>query len=185
MDDWFRAPSQEANGQGWSARLNFHSRWIRTVIAARSRDAAAIEEIYQEVALAVAKQKAEIPVEKVAPWLYRIAVRQALLHRRRLGRQRKLQNNLLRQSNDDGDTKSDPLAWLLSDERQRLVRRAIEQLNAKDAELLMLKYTEDWSYRDLAEHLGVSQSAIETRLFRARQRLRMELVALEVVEAES
>ena len=36
----------------------------------------------------------------------------------------------------------------------------------------MLKYTEDWSYRALAEHLGISESAVETRLHRARGRLR-------------
>ena len=46
----------------------------------------------------------------------------------------------------------------------------------------MLKYTQDWSYRDLAEHLGISQSAVEARLHRARKRLRTVLTALEVVE---
>jgi RNA polymerase sigma-70 factor (ECF subfamily) len=54
----------------------------------------------------------------------------------------------------------------------------------RDAELLMLKYTEDWSYRQLAEHLGVSESAIEARLHRARQRLRTELAAMEIVGTE-
>jgi len=34
----------------------------------------------------------------------------------------------------------------------------------------MLKYAEDWSYHALAEHLGISHSAVEARLHRARQR---------------
>jgi RNA polymerase sigma-70 factor (ECF subfamily) len=55
-------------------------------------------------------------------------------------------------------------------------------LNSKDAELLLLKYTEDWSYHELAAHLGISHSAVETRLHRARQRLRAELIAAEVLE---
>ena len=42
----------------------------------------------------------------------------------------------------------------------------------------MLKYNEDWSYHALAEHLGISHSAVEARLHRARQRLRTELAAL-------
>jgi RNA polymerase sigma factor (sigma-70 family) len=80
-------------------------------------------------------------------------------------------------------TIADPLVWLLADERQQLIRRAVDQLHAKDAELLLLKYTEDWTYHDLVEHLGISHSAVETRLHRARQRLREALIALEVTEA--
>ena len=155
------------------------------MIAARSGDVAAVDEVYQEVALAAVKQTADVPEDKVAPWLYRLAVRQALLYRRRMGRQRRLRRNFALHRPADAEVSLDPLVWLLSDERQQLIRRAMERLNAKDAELLLLKYTEDWSYHDLASHLGVSHSAVETRLHRARQRLRVELVALEVVEAES
>ena len=155
------------------------------MIAARSGDVAAVDEVYQEVALAAVKQTADVPEDKVAPWLYRLAVRQALLYRRRMGRQRRLRRNFALHRSADAEVSLDPLVWLLSDERQQLIRRAMERLNAKDAELLLLKYTEDWSYHDLASHLGVSHSAVETRLHRARQRLRVELVTLEVVEAES
>ena len=186
MTNGHRSPAgRDAGGQAWSARLTAHARWLKTVIAARSGDISAVDEVYQEVSLAAVRQMVEIPEHKVAPWLYRLAVRQALLHRRRLGRQRRLRRNFALQRSADADASLDPLAWLLSDERQQLIRRAMERLNAKDAELLLLKYTEEWSYHDLASHLGVSHSAVETRLHRARQRLRVELVALEVVEAKS
>lgn len=182
---------REAGGSVWSARLARHARWLRTVIAARAGDVSAVDEIYQEVSLAVVRQ-ATVPLEgavvseeSVAPWLYRVAVRQALLYRRGLGRQRRLKRSFAVDRSAETDASLDPLVWLLCDERRRLIRRAMERLNAKDSELLLLKYTEDWSYHDLAAHLGVSHSAVETRLHRARQRLRVELVALEVVEAES
>ena len=162
-----------------------HARWLRAVIVARSGDVAAIDEIFQEVALAVTKQKEDLPEDRVAPWLYRIAVRQALLHRRRLGRRKRIQRDYSLRRSSESESSLDPLVWLLSDERQQLVRRAIQRLHAKDAELLMLKYSESWSYHELARHLGVSHSAVETRLHRARQRLRAELVALEVVEVQS
>jgi RNA polymerase sigma factor (sigma-70 family) len=184
MSEWFRTPDETGGGRNWSIRLSIHARWLRTFIAARSGDIEAVDELYQEVALAVLKQKPQVPDESVAPWLYRVAVRQALLHRRRLGRTRRLQNNLVTQRTTGAEDVSDPLTWLLSDERQQLVRRAIQQLSTKDAELLLLKYTEEWSYHELADHLGVSHSAVEARLHRARQRLRAELAALEVVEAD-
>ena len=49
----------------------------------------------------------------------------------------------------------------------------------------MLKYTEDWSYHELAEHLGISHSAVEARLHRARKRLREELTAMDVIEVST
>jgi RNA polymerase sigma-70 factor (ECF subfamily) len=77
---------------------------------------------------------------------------------------------------------SDPLVWVLADERRRQVRVAIKRLPPRDSEILLLKYTEDWSYHQLAARLGVSHSAVETRLHRARARLRSELMALDISE---
>ena len=54
----------------------------------------------------------------------------------------------------------------------------------RDAEILLLKYTEDWSYRQLAGRLGITESAVEARLHRARLRLRAELASLEVIEVK-
>lgn len=182
MSDGRRTAGREADAGDWPARLAVHARWLQTVILARSGDPGATDEIYQEVVLAVIRQHPDVAEQKIAPWLYGLAVRQSLLHRRRLGRQRKLRQRLRVDSPVETDDSLDPLIWLLADERQQLIRRAVEQLHAKDAELLLLKYTEDWTYHDLAAHLGISHSAVETRLHRARQRLRVALVALEVME---
>ncbi len=79
----------------------------------------------------------------------------------------------------------DPLDWLIQDERKTLIRQALERLPRRDAEILMLKYTENWSYRELAEHLGIGESAIEARLHRARKRLRGMMANTGVIEASS
>ena len=55
---------------------------------------------------------------------------------------------------------------------------------SRDAEILLLKYTEDWSYRQLASRLGITKVAVEARLHRARQRFRAELTNLAVIEVE-
>jgi RNA polymerase sigma-70 factor (ECF subfamily) len=135
------------------------------------------------VAVAAVEQRAPlVDLNKVAPWLYRLAIWQTLLYRRRAGRQRKLAKNYGSRVLTVGPAQatSEPLAWLLSDERQRLVQTALERLSRQDAEVLLLKYSEDWSYRDLAAHLGISESAVEARLHRARCRLRQELANLHV-----
>ena len=71
-----------------------------------------------------------------------------------------------------------PLSWLLHDERRSLVHEALRRLPPRDADLLVLKYAEGWSARELADRLGVKTSAIEARLHRARGRLRAELASL-------
>jgi len=168
--------------------LSRHDRWLRTVVAARVGEPQAVDEVMQEVSLAALAQRSPLQdATKVAPWLYRLAVTQSLLYRRKRGRQRKLTERYAQRVRPaDSDTSvPDPLGWLLADERRQMVRTAMQKLNRRDREILMLKYTENWSYRDLAAHLGVSHSAVEARLHRARGRLRHALAALETVGAES
>jgi RNA polymerase sigma-70 factor (ECF subfamily) len=160
-----------------SAALAVHSQWLRTVLAARGVDRADLDEVMQEVAAAALSGAGQLrDPRKTAPWLYRIAITQALLYRRRVGRRRRL----IERYADTGAATAeavddDPLAWLLAEEQQQFVRQAIAMLPRRDAEILLLKYSEDWTYRQLAEHMGVSPSAVEARLHRARGRLRSAL----------
>jgi RNA polymerase sigma factor (sigma-70 family) len=169
----------------WQATLAKHDRWLRTVVCARLGEPQAVDEVMQEVSVAAVEQKSPLTdPQKVAAWLYRLAVTQSLLYRRKMGRRRKLTDRYARryQPSEEDSREPDPLGWLLAKERQARIRQALARLPRRDAEILLLKYTEDWSYRQLAEHLGISQSAVEARLHRARNRMRKELAALEVVE---
>lgn len=149
--------------------------WLRTVIYARLGGWEGVEDVLQEVALAVLGQKPPTG-RKFKPWLRRVAIRQALLYRRRAGRQRRREETaarLLAESNGDGRVLGrDPLGWLLLEEQTALVHKALSQLPAVDAEILLLKYGEDWTYEQIAEHLGTTQAAVQSRLHRARSRLR-------------
>ena len=169
----------------WQAALAEHDRWLRTVVAARLGEPQAIDEVMQEVALAAVAQKAPLQdAAKVAPWLYRLAVMQSLLYRRKQGRRRKLNDRYAERTRPtERDVRqAEPLEWLLSEERRAMVRVAMQRLPQRDAEILLLKYTQDWNYQAIADHLGISESAIEARLHRARKRLRSELATMNVVE---
>ena len=179
-------PPRSAADIDWQAALAEHGRWLRTVIRARLGEPQAVDEVMQEVSLAAVKQSSPLEdASKVAPWLYRLAVTQSLLYRRKMGRSRKLTDRYAERNRpkEDDNRESDPLDWLLSEERRTKVREAMQRLPKRDAEMLLLKYSENWSYNQLAEHLGISHSAVESRLHRARRKLRIELIALEVVEA--
>ena len=162
----------------WSAVVAEHGRWLRTVVLARLGESQAVDEVLQEVFAAAVRQQAPLADRaKIAPWLYRLAVRQTLLYRRKQGRQRKRIARFAErfQPTVHDSRERDPLEWLLTEERRRMVRTALRKLSRGDGEILLLKYTEDWSYHEIAKRLGVSHSAVETRLHRARARLRAEL----------
>ena len=187
-DDPTQRPNKPPTGHhassmvDWPAVLAQHRRWLRTVVFARVADHAAADDVMQDIAMAAVEKGHQLrDPAKVGPWLYRLAVMAALKYRRRQGRRRKLVDRFTQQVplRDDDDREPDPLDWLLADERKALVRQALEQLPRRDAEILLLKYTEDWSYRQLAEHLGLSTSAVEARLHRARQKMRRVLARLD------
>lgn len=170
----------------WQAALQEHDRWLRTIVYSRLREPAAVDDVMQEVALAAVRESAP-PTDpaKVAPWLYRVAVRQTLIYRRKAGRRRKFKQRYTERAGNDSVSAGNPLDWLLAEERRSLVRRALHSLEARDAEILLLKYTENWSYHQISDHLGISHSAVEARLHRARQRMRAALVDLDVTSANA
>lgn len=163
----------------WQRVLAEHRRWMTTVLLARGVEASAVEDVFQEVSTTVLASGSRLRNPgKVAPWLYRIAVTAALQYRRRVGRRRKLLGRYALRQEESFAQEPDPLDWLLAKEQQQIVRQAIQHLPPRDAEMLLLKYTEDWSYKQLASHLGVSPSAVEARLHRARGKMRKALATV-------
>jgi RNA polymerase sigma-70 factor (ECF subfamily) len=159
-----------------------HGRWLRTVLVARVGDRQVVDDLLQDLAVVVAEKSSSLrDPGKLAPWLYRLAVRAALLHRRRLGRQKRLLARRVERTewHVDGGYEPDPLEWLLAAERKELVAAALRRLPPRDAEILLLKYTEDWTYRELARRLCLSVPAVEARLHRARERMRKALAAVD------
>lgn len=158
--------------------LGIHRRWLETVIRARLGDSHAAEDVLQDLSMAVLRQSNRpTDQEKVAPWLYRIALRKVINHRRYLGRQRRLVEGFARhrEHQECGNEDFSGGHWLMATEQRKDVQTALARINAADRQILMLKYSEGWSYKQLSEHLGISIKTVEYRLLRARDALRDEL----------
>ena len=114
----------------WPAVLASHDRWLRTVVYARVGEAQAVDEVMQEVSLAAVRQQAPInDVEKITPWLYRLAVTHSLLYRRKQGRRRKLIDRFVQRTQPtEYDRETDPLEWLLAKERKEQIRKAMKRM---------------------------------------------------------
>ena len=171
----------------WSAALAAHGRWLRTVVIARLGEPQAADEVMQELSLAVIKQSAPLAdASKLAPWLYRLAVRQALLYRRARGRQRKLAGSYADHVRP-GEYEHDPTirwrgCWRTSGacwcgRRSLGFRRATRRYCCSSTRRTGVIATWQITWASAIR-------AVEARLHRARGRLRRELAAFEVFEVQ-
>ncbi len=99
-------------------------------------------------------------------WLFRIARNSSLDHLRR----RSWRRILIPWEPRHGEVAAP--ARGIEDGRLAQVERALTRLPVDQRELILLMRENDWSYGDLARITGVSATAVKSRLFRARSRLR-------------
>ncbi len=147
------------------------------MVRSRLNEPDAVDDVMQNIALAIVKQcHALEEITRIGAWLYQIALRQVLMYRRSAGRHRKM---LKRAGGElDAVTSSmvhSPTDHVIAAELQQNVQRALAELSELDRQILLLKYTENWSYRQLAEHLGVREDTVEYRLLKARKNLKQQL----------
>lgn len=160
--------------------MQAHKGWLASILYARLRDPHAVEDVLQETALAASRQpQLAMDHEGICKWLYRVAIRQALLYRRNGFRHiHKLRSSAQAADDAGGVHNNDPFQILVSSERREQVQAALERLASRDYQVLMLKYRDGWSCRDMAHRLGSTESSMKSRLLRARNKLRNELLKL-------
>lgn len=121
------------------------------------------------------------PRGQVYTWLYRIAVNHCLnvLRRRRVVRffsfgdltSTRQESSNEPQPFDPPNTEPDADQQLQSRRRWQATRHLIDRLPAGQRAVLVLTKMEGLSYRQTAETLGITEGAVESRLFRAMQTL--------------
>ena len=96
------------------------------------------------------------------------------MYRRTRGRRRRFENRVAGNPSDAAPTyqSPNPVERVLVAEQQQQVQEAMENLDELDRQILLLKYSEGWTYRQLAERLGVKEDTVEYRLTKARKKLR-------------
>jgi RNA polymerase sigma-70 factor (ECF subfamily) len=66
---------------------------------------------------------------------------------------------------------SSPSRRMVREEMGQRVRQALEQLSAKDREVLILRHLEQLAFKEIAAVLGISEAATQSRYRRAVERL--------------
>ena len=141
-------------------------------------DRATAEDLAQDVFLKAWKSAGGYrPRAKVLTWFLQITRNTSLNYRRSHRLRRRLP---LDESDGHTDAAAESAdAGLASGERARRVRAAITDLPHKQRAAIILRHYHELAYSDIAEILGVSVSAVESLLFRARESLRSILTPRE------
>ncbi len=119
------------------------------------------------------------PKAQVKTWLYRILTNLCLNHRRRGQLRETVSLDDESAPEPAGPDTELPERQLLAGETADRIRRAMQQLADQQRAALLLRHYHELPYSDIAEVLQTSVPAVESLLFRARQRLQQILAAEE------
>lgn len=111
-----------------------------------------------------------------APWLYRVVTNVCYSQLRRRPRETvPLEGVIELTPLLPSQASNQPEERYEQEETQRLVRQAIAELPENYRLPIVLRYLEDFSYRQIAEIMEVPVSTVETRLYRGRALLQKRL----------
>ncbi len=148
-----------------------HGSWVRSVVfgVLGSRDV--VDDVVQQVWTTVWRRIAELrDTRRWRPWLYSLSRNAALDAGRQLTRRREQMRSMLAEA----PRRSGLATAAASDlsEQHAEVLEAIESLPALYREPFVLRHVNGWSYKEIAGVMNLPVDTVETRLVRARRRLR-------------
>ena len=143
------------------------------------RDPARAEDIAQDAFCAALRRMRATDAEiAFKPWIFEIARNAAIDHWRRTSRAEEIsvdEDERLRQSDRVRLTgAAGPDSVLVEKERFEHLRGAFDELSEVHTRILVLRELEGLSYREIAERLELTESSVQSALFRARRRLESE-----------
>lgn len=154
-----------------------HSQEIHQFVQRFVRDSVTAEDVVQETFLQVYHSAGAFDQSRrFKPWLFTIAANKARDYLRRLSRRREVPFEA--QVGNEGDSgrrfidllSGDdvlPVEDLLLEEKRRSVREVMEAMPAKFSEVLILAYYHRFSYKEIAEIVGVPLGTVKSRLHAA------------------
>lgn len=153
-----------------------HGRWVRGVIFAAIGSPDELDDVVQKVWFQVWREAERLDdPARWRSWLYRIARNAATDVVRRRQREKRLYARLETQAPSASSFVAEPVHSVAADESYQRMLQAIASLAPLYREPFVLRHLENWSYQEIGEVLGLPVDTVETRLTRARRKLREKL----------
>ena len=169
------ARARDGEDRAFSELLQRHKPGLYGFVRRYVSDADAAVDVVQETFVAAWRALDRYDGRRPFPvWLRAIALNKCRDRARRIAVRRFILGDRDEQS-PEALAQPDPEPYgedkLMPAERRAVFQKAIDQLPAKLKEPLLLTYFDDLTQQEAANLLGVTVKTIETRVYRARQRL--------------
>lgn len=143
------------------------------------------EDIYQEAMLKAFKALPGFRMEsQFGTWLYRILVNTAISYRRKLKNkwvrlissdQPEFEQSSYSDSYEINASSDNPEKEFLNQQLSQAISKALESLSDKERIAFVLCHQQEFKIGDAAQVMAVSQGAVKSYLFRAREKMRRQL----------
>jgi len=162
--------AREGDGEAFALLVRRFERPVYHLVLRMVRRAAVAEDLAQDVFIRLWRHLGDLESADVLPgWLRRVAVNAVIDHwRKEDARRRKLE---AMREHPLARRVVRPSSRMETDEGVDAVQAALRRLPAKLRSVLVLRAMENMSYEELADTLGISTSAVRSRLFRAREEM--------------
>ncbi|MFA5805147.1 MAG: sigma-70 family RNA polymerase sigma factor [Melioribacteraceae bacterium] len=147
-----------------------HKDKVRNLVFLTLGDVEFVDDISQDVFISVYHKLKEFRFEsKFTTWLYRITVNKC----RDYLRKKRVRSIFVPIKDSDTEYGTGPFSENV--DIPNLVRRAIEKLPEKLRTPLVLRDIDGFSYKEIADQMGTEVGTIKSRIFRARESLKLIL----------
>ncbi len=125
------------------------------------------EDTLQEVFIAFYKKMGYVNENTYTPYLYKTAYNKAL---NKIKSNKKTKNLMVPYDNIDNMKEIEPEKS--DDFKNKIIRNAFTKLKSKEAYILELQFYQKMKYKEIAEYLSTTVSAIDSQLVRAKKKLK-------------
>ncbi len=153
------------NNNKFELLLQTESKKIYNYLLKILRNKEDAEDILQETFIAFHKKMNTIKVSSYKSYLFRTAYHKAL----NLIKKRNAKNKLVTSYHDMEHFNDEPVEN--NDKKNELIKDALSQLKPDEALIIELQFYQKMSYKQIAEVLETTQSAVDSKLVRAKKKL--------------
>ena len=162
--------AREGDGEAFASLVRRFERPVYHLVLRMVRRAAVAEDLAQDVFIRLWRHLGDLESADVLPgWLRRVAVNSVIDYWRKEDARRR--NLAVLREHPVARRVVRPSSRMETDEGVDAVQAALARLPAKLRSVLVLRAVESMSYEQLADTLGISTSAVRSRLFRAREEM--------------
>jgi RNA polymerase sigma-70 factor (ECF subfamily) len=167
---------QRGDQTAFAVLFEHHSDKVYSIALRYVGDEAAAMDIAQDTFLKLLSQIGQFRSDaKFDTWLYRLVINSCLEHQRRKRRVLPILDGLLESISA---IQNSVLQELLRQERQNTIQEIVGKLPPEQRVVVILRYTEELSYEEIAEIVGCSPGTVASRLNRAHRVLERRLAHL-------